>query len=243
MDTVAKSLGLRRGQYRGVFEGDDSLTAWPSHVTLDAIQRQLGLIGVAADMERYSELGKAGYCSMYWNQNKELICDPIKVLATFPYSNSQLASNYDNYRGLLGAKAMSLAFRAPGCPIVSAVARRYISYEGIMETRNEYERRWYNQFTHVERTSRHRKGMKVQFSRWDLLKEPSVEQRLLFWEVFGIDVPDQREAERRILTEDGFSITLWKIMESAQRKCGVNIEQLQHIYQEMRSRALLFSKR
>lgn len=235
MDSVARFLGV---EYRGVFEGDDSLTGWPSFVSQDKIEDALGRLGVAVEMQKYDKIGAAGYCSMYWNDNYELVCDPIKVLAMFPFSNSQLAHQQYNYKPLLAAKAMSLAYRAPGCPIVSALVRRYIDTEGYMETRNLYERKWYSQFSTFVRTS-HRKGLKINFTRWDLLREPSMDQRLFFQEIFNIDPVDQINIEKRLLTDRGISVTVAKLLEPAQVKCGVIMDELIGVYTEMRTRALV----
>lgn len=238
MDSVSLYIGQ---PYKGVFEGDDSLTSWPKCVSQADIEVALGKLGVAVDMAQYEKIGSAGYCSMYWNDNYELVCDPIKVLATFPFSNSQLATQTYNYEPLLSAKAMSLAFRAPGCPIVSAVVRRYIGAHGYMETRNEYERRWFAQFTRVERRSNHKRGMNVNFTRWDLVKEPTMSQRLFFEDIFNISPTDQAIIEHKLLTEDGISVTVAKLLEPAQNKCGVIMDHLIGVYHEMRTRALLLS--
>lgn len=235
MDSVSRYINE---PYQGVFEGDDSLTSWPSHVEQSSIEAALGKLGVAVEMQEYEDIGAAGYCSMYWNERYELVCDPIKVLATFPFTNSQLATSKFNYRPLLAAKAMSLAYRAPGCPIVSALVRRYIDSEGYMETRNLYERKWYQQFARIERSSNHKKGMAINFQRWDLVKEPTITQRLFFEKIFNIPPVDQVNIEKRLLTENGISITVAKLLESAQQKCGVRMDQLIGVYQEMRTRAL-----
>lgn len=241
MDAVAIRLGVGDG-YRGVFEGDDSLTAWPAHVHKEDISRELGKLGVEAEIEQYEDIGEAGYCSMFWNAKKELVCEPIKVLATFPFSSSQLSSNPVNYQPLLAAKAMSLAYRAPGCPIISAVVRRYIGSTGYMDTRNDWERRWYAQFTRTKRNNHH-KAMKIEFLRWDLVREPSDEQRELFHKVFNVDITDQKLAEQLILREDGFSPTLAAILDSSRNRAGADIAELMTIYTESRLRALDCSAR
>lgn len=244
MDSVAEYIGVGVDNYRGVYEGDDSLTAWPAGVTQDQITAALGKLGVAAEMAQYEKIGQAGYCSMYWNDNYELICDPLKVVATFPFTTSACASREANIPALAAAKAMSLAYRSPGCPIVSAVVRRYIQCEGLMDTRNEYEKKWFRQFTKIDYSGQHRtrrqSTLRIRFDRWDLVREPSNEQRLLFWEIFGIDPQDQLIAERKILEDDGFTETMLLCLEGAQEKCGVNIQALKGVYWEMRERARHF---
>lgn len=240
MDAVAISLGVGTQGYRGVYEGDDSLTGWPATISKEDIIRQLGKLGVAAEIDQYEDIGKAGYCSMYWTPDYQLIYDPIKTLAKFPFTSSQLAAGGNNYPELLAAKAMSLAYKAPGCPIVSAVVKRYISQIGYMETRCEWERKYFSKFTTVKRASRHKKKrLVVGFDRWDLVREPTPSQRLLFEEIFGINPTEQREAERRLLVEDGFTYTMFLWLTGAQEKCGVNLDQLCEVYNAMRFRALL----
>nr|UCS96360.1 MAG: RNA-dependent RNA polymerase [Riboviria sp.] len=239
LDSVALQLGLSLSGYRAVFEGDDSLSAWPSFVTEAMISDALGRLGVAADIARVEEIGEAGYCSMFWNRDYELVCEPIKVVATFPFSCSALSANPRNASDLLAAKAMSLAYRAPGCPIVSAIVRRYIKSDGLMETRNDYEARWYRQFSHVVRKNnrserqRNSGSMHVHFDRWDLVREPSVEQRRLFWKIFGIPPADQVAAEHKILVDDGFTFPLTMCLKSGESKAGVNLDELRTVFWEM----------
>lgn len=240
MDAVALYLGIGLQGYRGVFEGDDSLTSWPSHVEQDDIESALGKLGVAADIKRIEKFGKAGYCSTYWNDSYELVYDPIKVVATFPFSSSQLSHSPKNALPLLAAKAMSLAYRAPGCPISWSISRRYIRSEGLLETRNEWERRWFNQFS----TRRQRRGissikkraessMRVNFDRWDLVREPTPQQRQLFEELFGINEVNQRAAEQLILYGEGFNQTLLSCLREAEPILGVSLDELQQIYHSM----------
>lgn len=232
LDACAIYMGIQ--DYRAVYEGDDSLSAWPETVTVDRLTRALGRLGVEAEIAQIEKYGEAGYCSTYWNDEFEVICDPIKVIATFPFSNSQLANSQKNARPLLAAKAMSLAYRAPGCPIVWAIARKYISSIGLMETRNEYERRWFRSFSsfhsNKKYSSKKRSTLFVHFDRWDLIREPTSQQRQMFEKIFGVSAPNQRMCEKQILEYDGFSETLFSALEPAQAKLGVNLDELRAIY-------------
>lgn len=240
MDVVALDNGLRIDDYVGVYEGDDSLTGWPRQITQDRIERSLAKIGVAAEIAEYENVGEAGYCSTYWNANMELVYEPIKALARFPFTSSQLAASKANYAPLLAAKAMSMAYRAPGCPIVAAVVRRYISSTGYMETRNEWERRWFLQFAHTRAINKRSRVLNVCFDRWDLVREPTQTQRAFFEKIFGISVPNQIAAERHILEDDGFNPVLLACLEDGQQKAGVNLDELRCIYETMRSHARSF---
>lgn len=242
MDTVAAYLGAN---YRGVFEGDDSLTCWYSPVTKEDIQNALGKLGAMADIDEVENFGSAGYCSMYWNQDYELVCEPLKVLATFPFSQSSLSSRISNHNMLLASKAMSLAYRSPGCPIISALVKKYIAAQGYMETRNEYERRWFREFSRVESSPRGKKRRSksveiVTFDRWDLVRDPTPTQRDMFTELFSIDYASQIAAEDEIMRTDGFSELLFEYLRPAQGKAGLHIDEAKQIYQDMRSRAMQY---
>lgn len=238
MDFVACRLNT---DYRGVFEGDDSLTSWPSNVKQAQIVKTMHEIGVHAEISKPRTLGHAGYCSMWWNEDGELLYNPIKAIAKFPFSSSALAHNISNYPALLGAKAMSMAYKAPGCPITSAIVKRYISTIGVMETRCQWERNWFRKFTTLMRGSNKKFGMKVRFDRWDLIREPTQKQRQFFYEIFNIDVAKQLECERAILYEDGFT---WKVVDCLRDiSTGEDVDELHASYIEQLHRALSFNKR
>lgn len=239
MDAVAISLGIGTQGYRGVYEGDDSLTGWPATITKEMIIEKLGKLGVAAEIDQYEDIGKAGYCSMYWTPDYQLVYDPIKALAKFPFTTSQLACGGNNYPELLAAKCMSMCYKAPGCPVISAVVQRYIQPVGFMETRCEWERKYFAKFTHLQRHNGKRKRLTVGFDRWDLVREPTPSQRRLFEEIFNVSPHEQREAERRLLVEDGFTYTMFLWLTGAQQKCGVNLDELCTVYNEMRNAAVL----
>lgn len=239
MDAVAMYLGV---EYRGVFEGDDSLTRWPLDVSKEQIVHALGLIGVKAEINEVSELGEAGYCSMYWDSNLDVVIEPSKVCATFPFTQSVLAANPINVKPLLAAKAMSLIYRAPGCPVTSALGKKFISAIGIAETRNDYERRWFRQFsTEVEQRrgqASRRKVLAVAFNRWDLVREPTIEQRILFQKLFGIDIRHQELIEEQIMTYGAITPVVSELLKPSAARVGSDIEELRMIFSTMRERAL-----
>lgn len=241
MDSVAEYL---HADYRGVFEGDDSLTCWYSDIEKSQILEALGRLGVKAEIDEVEKFGHAGYCSMFWNDDYELVCEPLKVIATFPFSQSSLAAKPKNVELLLSSKAMSLAYRSPGCPIIWAICKKYIKDYGLMETRNDYERRWFSQFTRVHKRGHGTKSRQVdgvKFSAWELVRPPTTTQRQMFEEIFGIDLPSQIAAEDEILRSEGFSELLMEYLRPAQAKSGLNIDEAKQIYWDMRIRAMQFS--
>lgn len=237
MDAVSKLINV---EYRGVFEGDDSLTSWKDRVEPDTILNAMAKLGVAAELIPIENLGDAGYCSMWWNRNYELLYNPLKTICNFPFSNSQLAHNVQNYEPLLAAKCMSIAYKAPGCPIVSAIVERYIQPVGYMETRCEWDRSYFRKFSTVMRGANTKKGMKVRFDRWDLVRRPSPAQREQFTRIFGVSEIHQKQAEYLIRHQDGFSEEL--IRELYECNTGEDVDALMCSYVEAHHRALSFLK-
>lgn len=233
MDAVALYY---KTDYRGVFEGDDSLTTWPNDITIDKVQFALSRIGVVAEMAEVPELGYGGYCSTYWNKDKEIVVEPVKCLCNFQVSRSALGATPKNIPMLLSAKAMSLAYRAPGCPVIYALVKKYINEYGLLDSKNLWERDRTKSFAKMVRDQSRTVGqgsVKVRFERWDLIREPTLKQRLMFYEIFHLNPHDQERVEELIMTEFGFSPLLLKILTPCVARNGLTLEELMRNYQYM----------
>lgn len=206
MDVVCD---LTDNHYAGVFEGDDSLTRW-SHMDVQLMEKSLARLGVATECEIVDTPGSAGYCSTYWSDDYDIVCEPVKVLCQFPFSDSKLALKVENHEGLLSAKAMSLAYRAPGCPIIHALAKKYIRTEGIYDTSNIYEQHWMSQFS--EKLSSKANVTKCAFKKEELLREPTPKQRELFERTFQITPQEQMIIEDLIQKHDGLHDSIFEVL-------------------------------
>lgn len=234
MDSVATFLGV---DYAGVFEGDDSLTSWPHSVDKEQISDALGRLGVVAELDEIERPGKGGYCSMYWNDDNELVIEPVKLLSNFPISRSQLSLSSKNHRELLSAKAMSLAYRAPGCPISCALVDTYIQPSGLLDNHNQWVRERFHVFTKTVRQGHITTGnsVKVVFDRWDLVRPPTDNQRHMFHELFHLPPHVQIQIENKIREGRGFDIGMLFLLSPAMYRIGLNPYELMRNYWFMRN--------
>nr|QCE20589.1 nonstructural protein [Melipona quadrifasciata virus 2] len=169
----------------GVVEGDDGLfAALPGqHPTTDMFTKS----GCIIKLNVFERISDASFCGLLFDEtDKQIITDPLKVLLKFGWTTKQYANaGQRKLTGLLRAKAMSFMVQYPGCPLVAALSRygmrvsrgydvrKLISRKGI----NEYER----ELSRYALANFH-KYMDV---------EIGIQTRLLFEELFGIDVMTQ----------------------------------------------------
>jgi len=106
----------------GVFEGDDGL--FSAGKVLDF--RPLENSGFIVKVETHDKPEFASFCGNIVSCGRFLLRDPRKVLCTFGWSHSPLASCPRHRAGLLRAKALSLGNETPYCPVVRALALRAI---------------------------------------------------------------------------------------------------------------------
>jgi hypothetical protein len=106
-------------------EGDDGLVTLPAglqkHFTPEAFAR----LGFVIKIDWHDDLSGAGFCGIVCDPQQEaIITDPISAIASFGWcSGAALRSGVGTQLALLRAKALSLAYQYPGCPILSALAR------------------------------------------------------------------------------------------------------------------------
>lgn len=119
----------KNGRCDGVVEGDDGL--FGCTVSLSAADfAQLGFI---IKIDELDELLKGSFCGLMMTRKLTSMTDPRKVLLRFGVSLSPVALGSRNARrGLLRAKALSLLYEHPRCPILTALASRYVALtEGV----------------------------------------------------------------------------------------------------------------
>lgn len=125
------------------------------------------------------------FCGVLCSKSGQIIRDPRKFFQGFGWIDTCIHASDKVCRQLWRAKALSAAFEAPACPIVTEMARR-----GLRETRGLAPRFDSLDTYHVNDCPR------------DERKLPSVEiqadTRELFARLYGVSVPAQLAAEARI---------------------------------------------
>lgn len=142
-------------QVRGVVEGDDGLfTVLGTPPTID----DFAALGLNIKLEIHNSLSTASFCGIVFDEDdRRNVTDPRKVLATFGWSSKQYVFAKPSVKlALLRAKAMSLVYQYPGCPIVMELGLAGLrvteshsktkeyrqAVGGLWKQSNDYEREW-----------------------------------------------------------------------------------------------------
>ena len=178
----------------GVFEGDDGLCSFERPISL----APLTSLGFNVKAIWYDQVSEASFCGMIFDEQDEIIItDPFKVLCNYGWTSGQYAqASKSKKKGLLRAKALSLAYQYPKCPIIQALARYLLrctaGYDAKVALKGNsmslYEReRMMNVFSYGERRLRE-----------NVCGVVPTQTRILFERVYGLSVATQ------IIVEDYF---------------------------------------
>lgn len=176
-DFIARSKG---GRLVGVVEGDDGLFK----STVPLCSQDFKDRGFTIKMLHHQNLYQTTFCGMMSSRDLMTMANPTKVLLNFGWSHSPLMFGGKKVRdGLLRAKAMSLAYEHPQCPILSALALRVLVLTNGVEPRFDVD--WYNQHRVKQLCA-----MKEETAAL-LAKGPSLQCRMDFASVYGVSISKQ----------------------------------------------------
>lgn len=172
----------------GVVEGDDGLFA----ILADTPKSDdFDRFGMRVKMEIHDRIETASFCGLIFDvEDRANVADPREALASFGWARGLYArSSSKTLRKLLRAKALSLAYQYPGCPIIAELASAGLRWTSeiqdkhaiykVMKNQNQYEVTVWLEMRDRPMPSRP-VGMRT---------------RLLVEEKFGISVADQRAVE------------------------------------------------
>lgn len=172
----------------GVVEGDDGLFVCDGdHPT----EKDFLRLGLTIKMIVHDDLAKASFCGLVFDQTDLInIADPMKIIAQTGFSTLQYCFSKNKIlKGLLKAKAFSLAYQYPGCPIIASFSRYLLR---VLADDYVYFRKGNSDYTDLLQ--------KEAFTFWkqhaDVLNvEVGMNTRILMENVFGIPVADQISME------------------------------------------------
>jgi hypothetical protein len=118
-------MAHRKGlDFRGLVEGDDGLFAFSGQPDF-SICRQLGF---ELKFEPHDTVYSTSFCGLMLSRSLAAFADPRYVMAAFGWTHSMLKESSRKVRlGLLRAKAISLLYTNPRCPILTALAERFMA--------------------------------------------------------------------------------------------------------------------
>jgi hypothetical protein len=172
---------------KGRVEGDDGIFTFygPTPTTKDF--EQLGLI---IKIVEYSNVTEGSFCGIIADEDELInIREPIEAMLDFSYTTHQYAHAKPNkLLMLLRAKALSMAYQCPGCPILDSMAkwalrmthgRRFM----LETTMTPYRRGIFNSLWH-------KYGNEIP------MKTPGIKTRQLMEKQFKVTVAQQLYIER-----------------------------------------------
>jgi len=168
----------------GFVEGDDGIFAtWGAETNSKMFQDFAEQLGFTIDIIPHADPCLAGFCGMIFADDAN-IKDPRDILDTFGWTFSHINCTYKVKMQLLKAKALSLCYELPQCPIIGAISRRAIELTSDYHPRFVYD--GYHDYSNIPETMQ--------------AFEPSISTRELFSELYGVSPNLQIELEKTILS-------------------------------------------
>jgi len=198
---LAEFIAYEQGHaLTGVVEGDDGLFSTRARFTAEAFTE----LGFNIKILEHTSLLRTSFCGLMMSDDLITMTDPAKVIANFGWTHSSLMWGGDKVRlGLLRAKALSLLYEHPQCPILSALAKRYIQLTEGYKPR--FSTNWYD--THLAKEV-------VLFATEtlrDAVKGPTMQSRLDFCDLYGVSIHQQLCAEAYLGTSGFAPLNHWSI--------------------------------
>lgn len=117
---VAKFIAMKsKASLDVIVEGDDALMVCDRPLR----QELYAACGFTVKLTSYPDVYHAAFCKLLVTKEGHIVKDPRRVFQTFNWIDGFNSAGTKVCRELLRAKAMSLAYDCPGCPILTQFAR------------------------------------------------------------------------------------------------------------------------
>lgn len=195
---LIEMCGLKEEEVRPVVEGDDNEAAVEESRLPN--KEHFAELGMDIKLEIQTELSHASFCGMVFDlDEKTNITDPIAELVSFGWTTSRYAKSRKGvHMCLLRAKALSLAYQYPACPILSKLAYKIAlltkSYDslGFLQSQGNHAFNLYEMEMMIKAHE--------YFQKNNLLNEPGPKTRRLVEDLYGVPVSHQLQIEEYILS-------------------------------------------
>lgn len=181
----------------GVVEGDDGLFSFPpgsAPKTEDFVS-----MGCKIKLQQIPMIGEASFCGLVFDEtDRTVLVDPVDVMVSTGWApNRYHACRKSKRDALLRAKALSLLYQYPACPIVSEYARYLLRRTRSLDVRHVIEEKGISLWERDQLRAASRAG-----KFWNVVEEIGEGSRLLVQKVFGILIADQYAIEQRLREYD-----------------------------------------
>lgn len=126
-------------------EGDD-VVAWvdrlfPTHI--------FDLLGFSIKLDHYEQVNYASFCGLIFDESNNILTNPMKVILNTPWVDAKYThSKRTKIKALQRAKALSILYQYPGCPVLGQYAAMILrSSEGVVH-KNTLDRAIASQYAH-----------------------------------------------------------------------------------------------
>lgn len=184
--------------YPMVIEGDDCLAALDS-TRNQPTGEQFASYGCLIKLEVYNQISQASFCGLLFDEiDQQVITDPFDVVCSLGWTTKQYTrASSKKKKSLLRCKALSCIVQYPSCPIISALARYTLRCTRGVDVRATIEKKGFCLWE--------REQLRDGLAHWRELEniEVGIQTRLLFSDLYGISVAEQRHIEQYLdsLTE------------------------------------------
>lgn len=169
----------------GFVEGDDGIFASSVPVTT----QDYNDLGFDVKVNELTTVTEASFCGIISAADGTLVKDPGVVMMKFGWTSSYITAGDIIMHELLRAKALSLCYECPQCPVVGAIGRR-----ALQVTRN-YNPRFIKDGYHDTDIVPRDESSIPEF-------KPTPASRTLFARLFGVTVENQLRCEDAIMRDD-----------------------------------------
>lgn len=108
-----------------IVEGDDGILALTPDASHVFTPDKFANLGFVIKIIKHDDITEAGFCGIVCDASENsIITNPIEAIASFGWvGGAALRAGSESLWALLRAKALSLAYQYPGCPILSSLAK------------------------------------------------------------------------------------------------------------------------
>jgi len=186
-------------EVEAVFEGDDGAQTMNGPAPTTEVFEKFGL---SIKMIEFDDLSHASFCGMVFDlQDRTNVTNPISELVSFGWTTARYARSRPGVmKCLIRAKALSLAYQYPSCPILSKFAYKMCQLTAGYDTESWLKKQGQHAFNLYELEIILKAQQHFYFEKHGLVKEPGMGTRLLVEQLYGITVRDQLLLEDYIMT-------------------------------------------
>lgn len=185
---------------KGVIEGDDGLFTM---VGTPPDAKVFAEFGLNIKIINFSDINHASFCGMVFDAvDRTNVTDPISELLSFGWTTRRYSrSNIKTHMHLIRAKALSMAYQYPACPILTKLSNKMLYLTRSFDALSFVGKRGTSVFNLYEQELFRQATVYLSKNKLDL--EPGINTRLLVEQLYGIAVEDQISIEKYIdgLTE------------------------------------------